>query len=777
MLEYPAVHAVGVPYQRAVADIAKPLTAKQNHKGQWPPGFWTPEMQTAFEQLKQVLTTTPVLKLPDFDQKFEVMADASIEGCGAVLLQETRPCAFFSKQFSQAERKMITSDQELAAIIYALKEWRCYLEGPEFILKTDHEPLTFFESVAQLSRKKTQWLEFLSRFKYTWVHIKGSTNVVADALSRNPMWQKHVATVCAMFHRPKGVSQPIPWYANGTVARTTRSGKDYDPTQDPNYKGNAQLANERAWYHQLTATADQAIEAIGNDESSRDFTPVTIENTGPEDTSEDMPNPLLYQILIGYTMDEKFHHAKYKKALNGIYMSGDKIVVPNYWPVIQYILKRSHDDPLSGHRGFEKTLKCITKDFIWDHMYTDIKHYCDTCDTCQRCKNSTTKSQGLLKPLQLPHRKWGSISMDFIVALPKSSRNNDSVLVVVDRFTKMVRFFPCKTTITSEQLAQVLFQNIISQYGLPDEIISDRGTQFMSELFTDLWKHFGTNQRPSTAYRPQTDGQTERTNRTLQEYLRCYIGSKHTDWESLLPAAEFAHNNSHAQSIGTTPFFLMYGYHPKTPVTLGLVDAKVHPAKKMAKDMEKAVKRAKRMLMASQHRMKSQYDKHHVHKTFAVNDHVLLSTKNLKLQGFHKFLPKYVGPFQVVRAYGTHAFQLALPSGWRIHDVFHVSLLKAYKSRDGVLGQAPLVPSLIDDYVISDIVDHDIIRKGRKIIVYYRVRFKDLPEDADSWEGEKEIEKFAPDILSQYQRDHRLGRYKKSTNSRSVVFDPEVQYF
>lgn len=371
-----------------------------------------------------------------------------------------------------------------------------------------------------------------------------------------------------------------------------------------------------------------------------------------------------------------------------------------------------------------------------------------------RSKTSTIKPYGLLQPLQLPTRKWGSISMDFIVALPLTQNKNDSILVVVDRFTKMIKLLPCKTTITSMQLAQLLYKEIICEYGLPDEIISDRGSTFMSDFIQDLWSLLRTKHRPSTAYRPQTDGQTERMNRMLHEYMRCYVGSQHTNWETLLPSAQFAHNNSYLKSIGTTPFHLMYGYHPRTPVTVNL-PSKVKTAKTMADEMAKSVRKAKLLLSAAQHRMKSSYDKKHSHKTFNRGDLVMLSTKNLKFHGFTKFLPKFVGPFKVIRTFGTNAYELAIPTGWRIHNVFNIALLKAYKPRDGLvdLSHSPQIPELLDDYVIDFLVEHDIVKRGRKTFTFYKVRFKNQSPDCDVWESESDLPK---DIVDNYKLTHTV---------------------
>jgi hypothetical protein len=176
----------------------------------------------------------------------------------------------------------------------------------------------------------------------------------------------------------------------------------------------------------------------------------------------------------------------------------------------------------------------------------------------------------------------------------------------------------------------------------------------------------------------------------------------------------------------------------------------------MARQMEKDVNRAKKMLIAAQHRMKAAYDKRHSHISFKVGDYVMLSTKNLKFHGFSKFLPKFVGPFLITRSFGSNAHELALPTGWRMHNVFNVALLKAYKPRNGLTldpQHIPQVPDLLDDYVIESLVDHDIIKRGRKTLIFYKVRFKNQTEDSDMWEAEKDLPK---DLIEHYKLTHTM---------------------
>jgi len=202
-------------------------------------------------------------------------------------------------------------------------------------------------------------------------------------------------------------------------------------------------------------------------------------------------------------------------------------------------------------------------------MEKDVRNYIKSCETCQRNKDSTQRPGGLLQPLPIPERPWSSISMDFITHLPKTKAGFDAITVFVDRLTKMVHLVPSKSTDTAKDVANHFAVNVFSRHGLPAEIISDRDARFTGTFWKSLMLLLQIKQGMSTAFHPQTDGQTERTNRTLENILRCYIDYKQKNWAELLPFMEFAINNHTSQSTGHSPFFLNHGIHPIVTLTLG----------------------------------------------------------------------------------------------------------------------------------------------------------------------------------------------------------------
>jgi hypothetical protein len=284
----------------------------------------------------------------------------------------------------------------------------------------------------------------------------------------------------------------------------------------------------------------------------------------------------------------------------GLLRKQGKIFIPGASALRTEILQRSHDDPLAGHFGFERTTQLIRKSFFWATLEKDVKEYIASCDICQRTKTKRHRPYGELASLPVPEGPWQEITMDFIIGLPPSRRVDsvyDSVLVVVDRFTKMAKYIPCRKTIDAEQLAELLIGTIFKDFGLPKGIVSDRGSVFTSNFWSSVCWTLRIKRRLSTAFHPQTDGQTERQNQTLEQYLRQYCTYHQDDWASLLSHAEFAYNNSVHASTRVSPFFALYGFHPRVDINVednipgGEVPTAVERAKQIAQIREESAQR------------------------------------------------------------------------------------------------------------------------------------------------------------------------------------------
>jgi hypothetical protein len=237
------------------------------------------------------------------------------------------------------------------------------------------------------------------------------------------------------------------------------------------------------------------------------------------------------------------------------------VFVPDHEELRRQILHSRHDAPAAGHQGRAKTLELVSRDFYWPTLCRYVHRYVDGCDTCQRSKPTHHARYGLLQPIPAADTPWKKVTVDFIVKLPMSS-GYDSILVVVDKNTKLAHFIPTMETIGANGTAPLYLQHIWKLHGTPQDIISDRGAVFISKFMRRLCQLLCINPSITTAFHPQSNGQTERINEILEQYLRMFTTQREDDWADLLPLAEFAYNNSTHSSTGFSPFYTTYGYHP-----------------------------------------------------------------------------------------------------------------------------------------------------------------------------------------------------------------------
>ena len=266
-------------------------------------------------------------------------------------------------------------------------------------------------------------------------------------------------------------------------------------------------------------------------------------------------NPLIDEIKGRYTTDDFFKFSfeslskeartadeiekfKYFELKDEILYYNGRVCVPKFGEYRLNVINNLHDIPIAGHPGFQKTYMAVKRHYYWLGMKKNIKEYIERCFKCQVSKSEQVKDPGLLQPLGVPNLKFESISMDFIVGLPKTQNNFDSIMVVVDRLTKIAHFIPTVTTVTAYEVAELFMREIFKHHGIPREIISDRDRKFMSEFWTTLFKLCGIKIKLSSAYHLEMDGQTERTNKILEDMLRMYVGKRQQSWDKWLHMIE-----------------------------------------------------------------------------------------------------------------------------------------------------------------------------------------------------------------------------------------------
>ncbi|KAJ9511436.1 hypothetical protein QJQ45_029906 [Haematococcus lacustris] len=713
---------------------------------------WPADELKAFASLKAVVAQVPMLRLPDHTQPFQVYCDASLQGVGAVLMQHGYPLAYLSKKLSSAERNYTTGEQELLALITACKEWRCYLEGVPFTLFTDHKPLTALPTQKVLSRRQARWMEFLSRFTFDLQYLPGDANP-ADPLSRIPAGPQDCAMVCVVTTR-RQAKQSL---ERGEV-RVAQALPQVPPVGTP-------------------SKAPTAVDALAPRPTVSDNPVAAHHSRLPEleapsaaDTSVHYPaapaHPLELadHLVHGYRLDPAFTA---EADLSGMYMDDHglwrrtgkgTVMVPNDPELREYILHEMHDAAYAGHVGITKTLERLSRVFYWDTMRADVRHYVTACDACQRDKSSTLKPGGLLNPLSIPDYRWESVSMDLITKLPSASHGFDAICVFVDRLSKMVHFVPCKESMNAKGFARLFVDNVFKLHGLPKDMVSDRGPHFHNTFWHHVQKLLGMRGSLSSSYHPQSDGQTERYNRVLEEMLRHYISPTPADWPDYLSLAEFAVNNSWQESIKSTPFLVNTGQSPITPMLHSLPDKGRCPeGLSYATWWQEAVAKAKLCMQAAQQRQAAyaNQDRREVH--YKVGQMVLLSTKNMRLKPgkARKLLPRFVGPFKVLGLVGQVAVNLQLPASMsRLHSVFHVSLIKPYTGTD--VGFMPPPVEWLDEepvYYVERLLDHRHVHAGKA--KEYLVQWEGYDVDHNTWEPRSNLVG-CDKILAEYNAAHNL---------------------
>jgi hypothetical protein len=235
------------------------------------------------------------------------------------------------------------------------------------------------------------------------------------------------------------------------------------------------------------------------------------------------------------------------------------VYVPNDRELKLAILKEMHNVTYAGHPGYQKTVAAVKSHYFWPGMKKEIAEYIARCMECQKVKAEHRHPAGLLQPLPIPEWKWEVITMDFITGLPRTSKQHDSIMVVVDKLTKAAHFIPLKTTHRAADVADIFLKEVARLHGIPKTIVSDRDPKFTLNFWRGLFKGFRTNLNFSTTYHPESDGQTERVNRVIEDMLRMYVMDKPSKWEDYLHLVEFTYNNGYHASLKMSPFEALYG--------------------------------------------------------------------------------------------------------------------------------------------------------------------------------------------------------------------------
>jgi len=418
------------------------------------------------------------------------------------------------------------------------------------------------------------------------------------------------------------------------------------------------------------------------------------------------------------------------------------------------IIRLYHDDPMSGHPGVDKTIEIITRNHIWKGLRKDVQGYIAACDTCHKSKTTRHRPYGLLQPLPAPDRPWHTITMDFITGLPPSEEpltgtKYDSILVLVDKLTKYCYFVPHLTTATAEDMAFVFLKTIVARHGIPEQLVTDRDKLFTSQFWRSFTDQLGIQHRLSTSFHPQTDGQTERMNQSLEQYLRCYLNYEQDNWARLLPIAQIAINNRKA-ATGVSPFYANYGFHPDLQKEAKGLKPIAEKARLSTEQINKLHDKLKTDIGFINDRMAKFANRKRVEgPTLEEGKTVYIVTKNIKTKRPSKKLDHTkIGPFRILEKRSKNVFKLELPATMRIHPVFHISLLEPAPP-NAVPGPVELDNETQQpEYEVDRIMKHKVVR-GQ---LHYLVHWKGYQHSEDTWEPKDNLTNCREALMKYHQK-------------------------
>ncbi|GJY36950.1 putative reverse transcriptase domain-containing protein, partial [Tanacetum coccineum] len=412
----------------------------------------------------------------------------------------------------------------------------------------------------------------------------------------------------------------------------------------------------------------------------------------------------------------KLRKEKLEPCADGTLCLNNRSWLPVYGDLRALIMHESYKSKYYVHPGSDKMYQDMKKLYWWPNMKADIATYVSKCLTCLRVKAEHQKPSGLLVQPEIPKWKWDNITMDFVTKLPRTTNGYDAIWVIVDRLTKSAHFLAMRETDPIDKLARLYIKEVVTRHGVPVSIICDRDPRFSSHFWRAFQKALGTSLDMSTAYHPETDGQSERTIQTLEDMLRACVIDFGNGWERHLPLIEFSYNNSYHASIKAAPFEALYGRKCRSPVCWAEVgDAQLTGPELIHETTEKIIQ-IKQRIQAARDRQKSYADVRRKPLEFQVGDRFMLKVLTwkgvIRFGKWGKLNPRYISTFKVLAKVGPVAYKLELPHQLsRVHSTFHVSNLKK------CLSDKPLA-ILLDELHIDDkhhfveepveIMDHEV---------------------------------------------------------------------
>ena len=644
-------------YRRFVsnfASIAKPLHKLTEKTAKFE---WSADCQAAFEEVRQRLVTAPILAFPDLSKPFILDTDASDTGTGAVLSQvddegRERVIAYASKVLSRAERRYCVTRKELLAVVTFIQHFRPYLLGRRFTLRTDHGSLTWLSRFKEPEGQLARWLERLQEFDFEILHRPGKKHLNADALSRIPCKQCGRTEGDLVDHEVGAVQQSPPVVLEG--------------------KSDAEIRRMQL--------KDDAIGFILR-AKEKDQKPPTRDVKGKSMAVRRL-NQLWSRLEIRNGMLQRLYDdsSGRRKWL--------QLVLPR--ELRDQVMQELHAGVISGHLGEQKMLDQLKERYYWPGMADDVKHWCQTCATCATKKTPAPKGRAPLQTVQAGY-PMQVIAVDITGPFPESEGGNLYVLVVGDYFSKWMEAFPIPDQ-EATTVAAKLVDEVYCRFSPPEQLHSDQGRQFESELIREICRILRITKSRTTPYHPQSDGLVERFNRTLKHMLATTLRDHPFDWENRLRKVCMAYNTSVHSSTGYSPFYLMFGREARLPLDI-VFGTKKLPAQSiedyaahLKTSLTDAYSDVRHQLQTAHQRQKEIYDRKVHGEPYKAGDLVWLYHPAVPPGQSRKLHHPWAGPFKVLEKLSEADYRIKEVYGKKSPSIVHFDRLKLCHPRTRFAG-------------------------------------------------------------------------------------------
>lgn len=692
---------------------------------------------------------------------------------------------FLSRDLSGAERNYWASELEAQAMIWAVQKTRHLVEqNPTVVIFTDHDALkaisratSFKTSSADRQNKKlVRASQFLSQYNHIHVrHVPGTSNVGADALSR-------LIAISTPDPRAKHLMK---------LREQMEDDEDVDTSYLFHMKTISNLGENSAdpsLIHQQTFIYENP-ELIAQFHHGYEADPlfssqVTLYRSKLAELRAKQPAATRYDY-----QNFVYHHEGNLGEPRGLLFLKDdvdnhlRLCVPK--AMVGQVFSLIHDS--MNHAGLDRAMAALRSSFYVKDAWKLLKEYCAHCPQCEVNRPTRHSAWGLLNPIRTPPHIFHTVSIDFIVKLPESEILNykyDSILTVTDIFSKAIILIAGREDWNARQWGEVFFRQVVKRWGLPVAIVSDRGSIFVSKFWSTVFEASNCRLLMTTAYHAQSDGQSERTNQTIEICLRHLVNGRQDDWTSYLDLVEYMNNNLPSASTGKSPNEVMYGQATRTPAKVA-GELSVPDAERFLKTKEVIRQEVSDSLVFAKARMAAQYDKHHEFKEFNVGDFVNIKYSRGIESGYsprnvnsRKLAPQRGGRYRIVRRVGKLAYELDLrgtmPGTHPIFSIAHLELAPdgtdPYNRKS--VSRAPEIVNDREEWEVKEILAKAIRGRGSNRGLHYLVRWKgfDDPSD-DSWEPAGNLSN-AIDLVNEFER---TWINRKSTNRATVPTIPTLQ--